>query len=543
MDPDAELAGRDNDLAAVISNLAHELADMYNRATRLLVKVTDPDGYREPDVYTLASDDGVRRTFVASPGLDGRNRVVYDRATRTIQWFGETYDDLGAAEYTGQLSLNLGDATVAVQGATPARADAEFYRQKTARLRLNTYKAVPLYFQTNPRVDMSVSGGATFQPGQLYLPANGAYAVFNPPITDGAAHYRLAVYFEPSRVIRAYGSLNRNGVPADNAITATLAGAGQFLNWRILFAAGQYTLRLNFSDYTAATPTFGIRVVWNSQVLFDGIVVYGQPAGTFAWSNTYVLASDGTQGSFTVERTDGGTGALSIGVVEFTNVAAGNLSCQLAATMGGQTSTANFSSESGRPDVLFFDFFSVAPGTIELDLNNVVVGGLYIKALDIRRYAAQRQTPNAARYRLWKRTFITLALEAVRTAYTRSNVGLAVFPTYASAGVWDSSSTTAWMGMLAAFDTRLLMAFRPGRPGDVGQPALTPGSLYYDIPRGVVRQGDVADNYPTMQVFQAWMISAGLYVFDEDFWVEEFQFSGPVTDCDFVTADFTAAAG
>lgn len=544
--PDMELAGRDNVIAGVIARLGYELADMYNRATRLLVQVTDPDGVREPEVYTFKSDNGLERVFVAAPGLTDRNRVVYDKILHTVTWFGEGYDDFGSAAFAGRLDLNLGDVALTVQGATSARPDSQFYRQKTARLRFNTYKAIPLYYQPNPVNDVALSAGAVYQPDGVYLPAPGSNVTFTPPLTDGVAHYRLAIYFEPSRVSRVFGSLNLNGVTPDNSETATLAGPG-LLNWKIKLIEGRYTVRFRFADMEASPDNFEVRVIWNGQAIFEGIVLYGQDPGTFVWSNTYVLAADGEIGSFTVERTDSRAGAkMTVGVVEFINVRDGNLSCKMTATMGDKVSTAIFSSQSGRPDTLFFDFFDAVPGTVKLYLDEVNVGGLYLRAIDIRRFGAQRETANARGYRLWKRTFIQLALESIRRAYKESTAGLSAQPVFANASVWDESSTEAWMNTLGAAEPRLRQALRQGRPGDVGQPALTPGGLYYDIVNGVIRQVDETDTFPTVQAFQPWMISAGIYVLHQDFWIDDFdptiQLAGPITECDFVTADFTAVA-
>ena len=539
--PDVELTGRDNAVAGLISRLAFELSDVYNRATRLLVQVTDPDGDREPEVYALKSDDGTDRTFVVTPGLPGRNSIVYNKINHTVTWFGESYDDHGTVPFSGKLALTLDDTTLEVHGALPIKLDSQFYRQKSARLKFNTYKAIPLYYQPNPVEDVFLSTGAVYQPDGVYLPAPGSNVTFTPPITDGTAHYRLAIYFEPSRISRVFGSLNLNGVVPDNSETATIYAPG-FLNWKIKLIEGQYTVRFQFTDTTVSHESFAVRAVWNGVPIFEGIVLYGEDPETFVWSNTYVLSADGEIGSFTIERTDAGTSGLTIGAVEFINVRSGNLSCTMTATMGDKSSTSIFSSQSGRPDTLFFDFFDALPGTIKIYLDDVNVGGIYLRALDVRRFGAQRETPSSTGFKLWKRTFIQMALDSVRRSYRESTSGLASPPEFAVGTVWSTASTDAWMNTLAAVETRLFSAFRVGRPGDVGQPALTPGGIRYDIPNRVVMQDDMSDTYPTAQAFQPWMISAGIYVFNEDFWIETVEFTSTINECDFVTADFTAVA-
>jgi len=542
-EPDQLLADRDNKVATAIANVAYELNDLYSRATRLYVQVTDIDGPRESEIYTL-KDDGERyRTFVASPGLVDRNRIVYDRFLRTVTWFGETFDGSGSTPFGGSLALTYPSTTLAVRGARPSYEDAQFWRQKSNRLKINTYRAVPIYYQPNPVADVSLASGAVYQPDGVYLPAPGSGVSFTPQITDpSTAHYRLAIYFEPSRIARVFGSLNLNGIPADGSETATLNGPS-FLNWQIKLIEGRYTVRFRFADNSADTDNFLVRVIWNGTVLFEGFILYGQDAGTFIYSNSYVLAADGDVGSFTIERTDSGSGKLTVGVVEFVNVREGNLSCKMTATMGAVASTAIFSSQSGRPDTLFFDFFNANPGTVNLFLDDVNIGGLYLRTIDIRRFGSQRETSQISGYRLWKRTYMQKALESIRRAYTLS---AETQPVFANSTVWTQESTESWMNYILVVESRLKDAFRVGRPGDIGQPALTPNGIYYDIANREIRQVDPTDSFPTKQTFQPWMISAGIYVFHEEFWIDDFDpttsLAGAVNDCDFLTADFTAQA-
>src|SRR5690606_36064020 len=221
----------------------------------------------------------------------------------------------------------------------------------------------------------------------------------------------------------------------------------------------------------------------------------------------------GEIGSFTIERTDSGAGKLTIGVVEFVNVREGNLSCKMTASMGDVSSTAIFSSQSGRPDTLFFDFFNANPGTIQLYLDDVNIGGLYLRSIDVRRFGSQRETSGITGFRLWKRTYMKMALESVRRAYKLSTPDSSTPPVFANSTIWTEDSTEAWMNFIESLEPRLRQAFRVGRPGDVGQPALTPSGISYDISNRVVRQSNSSHSLPTMQTFQPWMMSAGIYVF------------------------------
>lgn len=64
-----------------------------------------------------------------------------------------------------------------------------------------------------------------------------------------------------------------------------------------------------------------------------------------------------------------------------------------------------------------------------------------------------------------------------------------------------------------------LGAYRVSRPGDIGQPALVPAGLEFRMSAGTIA-GWYASyaSYPTVQALQPWMIEAGMYVAQPEFW-------------------------
>lgn len=64
-----------------------------------------------------------------------------------------------------------------------------------------------------------------------------------------------------------------------------------------------------------------------------------------------------------------------------------------------------------------------------------------------------------------------------------------------------------------------LGAFRLSRPGDVGQPALVPLGVYFDADYGTIAAAnDTPGLVPVVASLEPWMVEAGMYVAQEEFW-------------------------
>ncbi len=84
---------------------------------------------------------------------------------------------------------------------------------------------------------------------------------------------------------------------------------------------------------------------------------------------------------------------------------------------------------------------------------------------------------------------------------------------------WDARATEGWMEMMAnGREPRIRSAFRVGRAGDTGRPALVPSGI------GLQRDGTVssafrtAQSRPVLSVFEPWMMNIGIYVCVDSFW-------------------------
>jgi hypothetical protein len=85
--------------------------------------------------------------------------------------------------------------------------------------------------------------------------------------------------------------------------------------------------------------------------------------------------------------------------------------------------------------------------------------------------------------------------------------------------IWTADTMDIWVNSLKSYDSKFTSAFRLGRPGDLGQPALLPAGLE------IKPDGKIKANYglvgmiPTLQALQPWMLELSCCVAHEDFWV------------------------
>ncbi len=89
------------------------------------------------------------------------------------------------------------------------------------------------------------------------------------------------------------------------------------------------------------------------------------------------------------------------------------------------------------------------------------------------------------------------------------------------AALWTRESTDAWMNTIESIEPRLRQASRIGRPSDLGRPAIVPAGIEFVNKDVTIANSDSTRSFPTIVMFQAWMIRLGIYVLEEDFWVSK----------------------
>jgi hypothetical protein len=533
--PDRGLADRDNQLSAAIARAYEALADIYGRATRLLVKVDDSELNRDPDQYILYSDSSTERVWITTPGLSERSRVIFNKVTRQVTWISNYYTEQGSAP--AALSTSFGAVNdFSVKARVPTRFDCEYYRQKSSQFRLGRFREIPVYSQPAANVDFVGGSAAFLGPDDIMLSSDGSYAdlVSSTALVPGV--YRFGFLYETRRTVRLFGALNDNPWPIVSATAATMTTSGE-MTWAMKLEAGSYTLRIVFADLSANTPNFGIEIQYletSAVTVYDGLLLYGYSGGKYITSPTYVLVSNGVDAVLTLRRTDNNAGQLTIDRIEISPASSDVLDFNLEVTNGSTTLPAKIYGVSGGFGCAYFDFPLATTSDVRIGLSALALGALYIKAYDIKKIELQRETPDIDGYRGWKRGWLEKALESVRQSwFTSTKLST---PSFLVDGLWTSNSTENWMNTIESTETRLRTAFRLARPTDVGQPALTPMGLSIDVANAVSLY-DTTRLEPVLQALQPWMIRVGVYVAVEDLWPEYY-----VANAAGVAADFDAVA-
>ena len=87
--------------------------------------------------------------------------------------------------------------------------------------------------------------------------------------------------------------------------------------------------------------------------------------------------------------------------------------------------------------------------------------------------------------------------------------------------VWDAGSTGAWMSTLANMDETVFTAFRLGLSSDIGMPALIPLGIGFNPVDGITMSRGARTSIPAIGAFMPWMLDAGIYVADENYWTDQ----------------------
>jgi hypothetical protein len=520
--PDTDLAGRDNQLAAFIARLQLAMADVFSRATRLYVRAPG----REAEVYALVTATATERLWKAYPLLPtGRLQIRYDVATKTVVWLGE--EPVAANPVPQALTVPVAGGNLSVVASVPARPDSEFYRQKAARLLTRPY-ADRVIFQTGSPQLYVVSGGL-YQPDSILLtnPTTAGNAVFSLPLLVPPGCVRVGVHLVLSRYLTVLGFLNRTRVADGTAVTLTAAGT---IYYDLPLPAGRLRMSLELTDKTAATPAFDVEVTAGSNLAFDGAFTFNQAPGTAVTTQEFELDVT-TPGTVTIAiRWLGGAGQLTLNQLNLVTAADPDASTtySVGVALGAYqpSPSLTLSGVPERPDVVWFD--TLVPDTDPAPLLGFTWSGggglaLYISGYDLRVFDPKAALPDAAGYEPHKATLAAAALDRARDAYAAALAAGFTDPrtpddTYGY--VWDATANNAWLtAMLTNGEPRLLNAFQAAGPGDVGRPALVPPGL---IPaaRGevVVASLPVAQLAPSFVALQAWMLPFRPRVAGPDFW-------------------------
>lgn len=525
--PDRDLAERDNQLATFISQLQGALANIFARATRLLVK---PPG-QEPETYVLTVDTDEVRTWSAFPLLpDGRLQVSYDKATQTVTWLGE--QPVAANPAPQALAVPVAGGELTVLGSVPTAPDSEFYRQKAARLHTRSYTDRTVFQTSAP--EFYLTSGGIYQPSSVLLPVPGQL-LFSLPIVIPSGCVRVGLLVQPSRFISILGFLNRDRSADGTAVTLSAPGS---ITYDIPLPRGRSLLQLEITDLTAATPAFDLEITLDDDLVFDGAFTFNRTAGTAVLTQSFELVyepEDSNGNDLTsataviVVRWLGGAGQFTLNRLLFTSPAPADeaISYSLQAQIGPNrpTTSVDLVGVAERQDVVWFD--TLVPTTLINPVFGITYQGgqkaaLYVHGYDLRVFDLQSALPDPAGYEPHKSALAFRALACLQQVWKTALLTSPTDPrTFVDdVATWDAPANARWIAMLvAAGETRLASAFVAAAPGDIGRPALVPDGLVLDADGvTVLAPLPLAQLAPTFRTLQAWMLEFNPRVAGPDFW-------------------------
>lgn len=427
-DPDLYLAERDNQVAGYVARVVQALKNPFAYASRIYVQVnSDTNGdTRESDTYVLTNNvfiqgnvyaagdqvlyqgvwyEAINTTsdippssnwssiggptklqFLADPSLDSRNRIIYDKQAKTLQWFRETLDTIHVPQIAGFLIPGiLPGQSLQTVPAVPEQKDAQFYRQKAARLSIaeGTYSNQQVFSPTGNRDSSStttfVNGGiSTLAPNgkDVTLTMPDTFSLNLERLICNSGTYTLNCLVRPSPSIEIAGGDNDQGsLNPDNGGT-DYGTIGSVRNWEIPLPAGGWKMFIDFANISA-TPTtaFGIKASQgNISILANTLPLYYTDSNGNALAENTVIESPGIDiqstgqvYNFSIQWT-AGSGQLHVRKLRFVQVNGPDTSHYImqAAWIGAAgthidaISSLDVIGQANQPDVMPFTFNLVA---------------------------------------------------------------------------------------------------------------------------------------------------------------------------------------
>lgn len=251
-------------------------------------------------------------------------------------------------------------------------------------------------------------------------------------------------------------------------------------------------------------------------------------------------------------------------------------------TLGSSTSPLDVVGMAYLPDCLAFDFTTgsiAAPSHFSINWSADADLPIQLKQVHIQSLGTYSPTPNAALFQGWRQEMVDRAVRCVQHGFVQSVHAYGTdTPRFKLAdGTWDYRSTEALMSFIEVHQPRLreiasvangnivrgrqyeitvgpvvydghtysvgqkfygtasggatftgagavkqVGAFIKSRPGHVGRPAIVPQGLEFDLEVGVAKIAASGSNcVPVVTACEPWMVDAGIYVVQPEFWMPE----------------------
>jgi hypothetical protein len=553
--PDRNLADRDNQMAGYVARLCQVLKDPFQFAERIYVEVATVDP-REPETYTfarvywsldesyvtgdevfnqigwyralvddpgeptpasaqwLAIDAPTLRQFVGEPALNRRNRIVYDTAAKTLQWFRETTSLVHVPQIVA-LSIPgiAAGQTLDTLPQIPEAKDSQFWRGKAAQIVPSGEKLTDQIALDFTASDATTGGFTQVPAASLTVPDTIQFQLTG-ALQNG--NHLVSVLVNPSPMVEIAGAQNIQGTsgtlggatfavnPAtvlDGIQYLVVGGSGVVYNggtvapgftftgtgsqpsylalggsdlrqfscaWRLALPVGPWTARIDYTNLEGNTTGFGVKATYGPASA-DPVVVFEDtvPLPFDATFNGSIARSQKV--GFDVIDDGGflfqtywtyGNGNFQIRQITFesTTIEQGHYAMQ--GTLGGdQLSNVDVIGESYHPDILSF-FFTTG------SLFNPVFGvtweadsqlPIQFKAIQVQTIGTYTPTPSSALFQGWRQEMTERATEAIQDSFRTCAIQYGTnCPLFRNDdGTWDGAATERWMSFIEVYQPRL----------------------------------------------------------------------------------------
>ncbi len=543
--PDQALADRDNTLAHYVANIRYNLDRIWTVANRLLVQTVSPDAnVAEPEVYQLVSVTPTQRVWSLWPRLQGTaGQIVYNTALDTVTWQDEVVGPSTSGVPAAPAFTTPDGGIVQLQYQVPDAPDAEFFRQKSARLVVRSWRDNLVFSTTTP--ENYITSGGLWQPTSVLITTPGIIQFYVPSVVP-AGPIRVGLLVKPSRILNIFGYQNTTGSANGTAVTLQAAGS---VSWSFAAPAGGILVAFSITDLVNPTSSFQISVSYNATLIYSGAWSFGQVPGTAVLTPPVQLTATGAPSTLTVTWLGNPGGQLTINEVQVTTVLPVNtpVDYDIGATIGTVGSPiTQFSGIPERLDCVWLDVFN--PGqqivpTLAVNWFGSAGIALYVYAFDIRWYQGTTKIQDAPLYEFHKRSLLEQAGDTVVQSWGQVVPLLGEIRTTSSTYgfIWDNNANQRWLNAISIAQPRLFQAFQVAGPGDLGRPALVPDGL---IPASD-GTGTILANYatplltPCLRVCQPWMIDFGCLVAGPDFWPTITRAASQQTGANLVAPNFS----
>lgn len=357
------------------------------------------------------------------------------------------------------------------------------------------------------------------------------------------------------------------------------------LTFGLALPAGPWTVKMEYTNLSGSTDSFSLKAEYVASGAEPVVVIQDTAPIPFTTGNGNIMITPdaGMDVNNTAPFTfpiywTGGEGQLHVRKLTFeSGVTSGRYA--MTGTFAGSNAQVDVVGDDKVPGVLRFQYYSrgTINGTIPFQLNYTDEPDLPIQfqQVQVQAMSTFETTPLSRGFQGWRQECLGRAERVIGQNYNLSVAayGTAV-PAFRDSGSnWSPVASENWMSFIEVYTPRLrevpgipldgitmgrqyevdtptvtyngtvynhgqkfygvasagtvysggtvhqVGAFVKSKAGHVGRPALVPRGLYYDTMARAYY--DTPQSIPMVMTCQPWMIEAGLYVAQEEFWLPE----------------------